>query len=138
MNVQFEIKLDKTTNKNFLVFTSTELAKKLKYELRETDELKWSFVKGESKLNISDGYIKREQYQEKVNGYSGRYETKEKEVFIPNVLVVQFYNVESIDEVNDVFNIINKYANLIVNENKKEESEDELTELLEEVALDEE
>lgn len=139
MNVQLEIKLDEAINKNFLVFISTELTTKLDYELIQTDKLKWSFIKDDNcVLDVSHGYMKKEQYQEKVNGYSNRYETRERETFIPNVLLIQFYNTKSIEEVNNVFNIINKYANLIVNENKKEEDVNKLTELLEEVALDKE
>ena len=36
MNVDFEIKLEEGINKNFLVFISTELTKKLKFELIST------------------------------------------------------------------------------------------------------
>ena len=47
MNVNFTIKLGEGSNKNFLVYMSTELAKKLKYELIDTDEIMWTFKKGE-------------------------------------------------------------------------------------------
>lgn len=43
------------------------------------------------------------------------------------------------DTVNFVFNIINKYANLKINENEEDNKEDELVEMLNsEVACDEE
>ena len=141
MDVRFEIKLDETTNKNFLVFISTELTKKLKYELQETDKLNWSFKKGNnSYLDISDGYIKKELCEEEDNRYSSRNNNKIVETFIKGILVVNFKNVDSIDSVNNVFNIVNKYANLIINENDKdnEEENNELIEMIEEVALDKE
>lgn len=138
MDVRFEIKLGEITNKNFLVFISTELTKKLKYELQETDKLNWSFKKGDSLLDISDGYIKKELYQEE-GRYGDRGKVVEKETLIKGILVVNFKKVDSIDTVNAVFNIVNKYANLIINENNKEENnEDELVKMAEEVAFDKE
>lgn len=139
MDVRFEIKLGQITNKNFLVFISTELTKKLKYELQETDKLNWSFKKGDSLLDISDGYIKKELYQEE-GRYGDRGKIVEKETLIKGILVVNFKKVDSIDTVNAVFNIVNKYASLIINENNKEENnEDELIEMIEdEVAVDKE
>lgn len=140
MDVRFEIKLDKTANKNFLVFISTELTKKLGYELYGTDKFNWSFRKGDSLLSISDGYYKEELCQED-DRYSSRYNsTKIVKTFIDGVLVIDFKKVDSIDTVNNVFNIVNKYANLIINENNKEEEndEDELVKMAEEVAFDKE
>lgn len=137
MNVRFEIKLGEITNKNFLVFISTELAKKLKYELQETDKLNWSFRKEKTLLDISHGYIKKEFYEEK-DRYNSRYEIKEQKTFIEDILVVNFTNVDSIDSVNSVFDIVNKYANLIIDENDECDEDDDLVEMLDEVALDEE
>lgn len=141
MDVRFEIKLGETTNKNFLVFISTELTKKLKYELQETDKLNWSFRKGDSLLNISDGYYREELCEcEDRDRYGSRHNsTKIVKTFIDGVLVIDFKNVDSIDTVNSVFNIISKYANLIISENNKEENnEDELVKMAEEVAFDKE
>ena len=141
MDVRFEIKLDKTANKNFLVFISTELTKKLGYELQGTDKFNWSFQKENSYLNISDGYYKEELCEcEDRDRYGSRHNsTKIVKTFIDGILVIDFKNVDSIDTVNSVFNIISKYANLIINENNKEENdEDELVKMAEEVALDKE
>lgn len=55
MNVEFKIKLGEVCNKNFLVFISTELTKKLKYELISTNSLVWEFKRNNSVLNISHG-----------------------------------------------------------------------------------
>lgn len=139
MDVRFEIKLDKTANKNFLVFISTELTKKLGYELQGTDKFNWAFIKNDSLLNISDGYYKEELCQEDER-YSSRYNsTKIVKTFIDGVLVIDFKNVDSINTVNSVFSIISKYANLIISENNKEENdEDELVKMAEEVAFDKE
>lgn len=139
MNVKFEIKLNDINNKNFLVFTSTELAKKLKYELIGTDRLNWTFKKGEEVLDISIGYIKKELIREKDNRGYNRYETREVETLVKDILVINFINADSMDTVNFVFNIINKYANLKINENEEDNKEDELVEMLNsEVACDEE
>lgn len=139
MDVRFEIKLGETTNKNFLVFISTELTKKLNFELQATDKFNWSFQKNDCLLDISDGYIKKELYQEE-GRYGDRGKVVEKETFIEGVLVINFKKINSIDTVNAVFNIVNKYANLIINENNKEENnDDELIEMIEdEVAVDKE
>lgn len=139
MDVRFEIKLDKTANKNFLVFISTELTKKLGYELYGTDKFNWSFRKGDSLLSISDGYYKEELCQED-DRYSSRYNsTKIVKTFIDGVLVIDFKNVDSMNTVNAVFDIVNKYANLIICENDEDSKDDELIEMIEdEVALDKE
>lgn len=143
MDVRFEIKLDKTANKNFLVFISTELTKKLGYELQGTDKFNWAFIKNDSLLNISDGYYREELCEcEDRDRYSSRHNSsKIVKTFIDGILVIDFKNVDSIDSVNNVFNIVNKYANLIINENDKdnEEENNELIEMIEdEVALDKE
>ena len=57
MNVEFKIKLGEVCNKNFLVFISTELTKKLKYELISTNSLVWEFKRNNSVLNISHGFV---------------------------------------------------------------------------------
>lgn len=138
MDVRFEIKLGETTNKNFLVFASTELTKKLGYELKATDKFNWSFQKNDCLLDISDGYIKKELYQEE-GRYGDRGKVVEKETFIKGVLVINFKNVDSINTVNAVFDIVNKYANLIIYEGDEDSKDDELIEMIEdEVALDKE
>ena len=137
MDVRFEIKLGETTNKNFLVFISTELTKKLKFELQGTDKLNWSFKKADSILDISDGYIKKESYQEK-DRYGNRGRMVEEETLIKGVLVINFKNVDSMNTVNAVFDIVNKYANLIIYEGDEDNKDNELIEMIEEVALDEE
>lgn len=135
MDVRFEIKLGETTNKNFLVFASTELTKKLGYELKATDKFNWSFQKNDCLLDISDGYTKKELYQEE-GRYGDRGRVVEKEILIKGVLVINFKKVDSINTVNAVFNIVDKYANLIISE--KEEESDELVKMAEEVAVDKE
>lgn len=130
MNARFEIKLNDITNKNFLVFISTELAKKLNYELTATDKLNWTFRRDNAILDISVGYIKTELREEE-DRYD-RYRTRkvEVEILIEDVLVIQFSNVDSIETVNSVFNIINKYADLKINEHEDKVKNDELVEML--------
>lgn len=132
MNVTFKIKLEEGDNKNFLVFISTELTKKLNFELMSTSTLRWEFKRNNAELAIQHGFYNQEVYEVVRNKGSYREEVvkETRNVLDQNILLLEFKEIESIGAVNDVFNIVSKYAKLIIDENYKEESNDELTELL--------
>ena len=138
MNVNFEIKLQESDNKNFLVFVATELTTKLNYELMQTSNLVWNFKRNHATLNISHGLEREEEYQveEQDTYYSSRTKivTKTRTVLDKDVIKVSIHDTESMSAVNDVFNTINKYAKLIVDEHQAECQENELNEILDEVA----
>ena len=137
MNVDFEIKLEEGINKNFLVFISTELTKKLKFELISTSTLEWEFKRGHAELILQHGKNVKESYQVEVKdryGYNKGYETRYKDRLEPNFLILRFKDIENIESVNDVFDIVNKYAKLITDEYAESDSDDELVDMLDEVA----
>ena len=63
MNVTFKIKLEEGDNKNFLVFISTELTKKLNFELMSTSTLRWEFKRNNAELAIQHGFYNQEVYE---------------------------------------------------------------------------
>lgn len=141
MNVNFTIKLGEGSNKNFLVYMSTELAKKLEYELIDTDEIMWTFKKGETALFICHGEMIKEPYKVEEEYYEDTYKsrkktrtvTKYRENLVKDRLLLKMVGIDSIDSVNAIFDIANKYADLIIDERKElddSDTMDELTELL--------
>ena len=52
----------------------------------------------------------------------------------PKFLILRFKDIENIECVNDVFDIVNKYAKLITDEYAESDSDDELVDMLDEVA----
>ena len=141
MNVNFTIKLGEGSNKNFLVYMSTELDKKLKYELIDTDEIMWTFKKGETALFICHGEKIQEPYKVEEEYYDDTYKsrkktrtvTKYREKLVKDRLLLKMVDIDSIYSVNAIFDIANKYADLIIDERKElddSDTVDELTELL--------